>query len=89
MESLVMASTQRSKVKYSPQEERLLRLLPTGDKRIISKDMVEKFYTDDNRPYHDYDSLMKVMRGLRKKVEYNKEPFKVIKDNVGYAKVDR
>lgn len=94
MELSAMGSMQRSKVKYSPKEEQLIKLLPDKGVSISSAVLVEKLY-GINRPYYAEESVSKMMSELIKKVNYNKENFQINKTKpagpypIEYAKVDR
>jgi hypothetical protein len=93
MEISPMAST-RSKIKYSPQEQTLLRLLPTG-KRISSMELDNQLYTTANRPFHSLKSVSATMTSLMKKLDYNKDKYMIIKGPrsgpkyMEYTKVER
>lgn len=76
-----MASTSRNKImKYSKSETALLKLLPEG-KRVSSMDLTDRFYTmlRKQRPFYARKSLTAIMTSLIRKVEHNREEFKIIK----------
>lgn len=95
MELSAMGSMQRSKVDYSPMEAKLLELLPKRGKYISINDLVDQYYDDPKlRPYTARQSVTSVMSALTKKVEYNQEPFKVVRQRLAgkpmeYARADR
>lgn len=81
----VMASTAAAnkptmdmrKLRYSPMERRLLKLLAKG-KGLTSEDLVEGVY-DGDAPFAARHSVNSVMRSLIRKVEHNKEDFIITK----------
>lgn len=89
-----MASTAKSKVKYSKSETALLKMLARG-RRISSVELTDRLYENGNRPYHARHSMNTIMTSLIKKVEYNRESFKIVKSDpagphsMEYAKVER
>lgn len=86
---------QRSKVRYSPMEEKLLQLLPKRGKRISVTDLVDQYYNHPGqRPYTARQTIISSMSALIKKVDHNQEPYMIIKERfpgqqMEYARVDR
>lgn len=89
-----MGSTQRSKVRYSPQEERLLLLLPDDGSLVSSAVLVNKLY-GANRPFSAESSVTSTMAGLIRKLDHNGDKYMITKTPprgpypTEYAKVKR
>lgn len=65
------------KFKYSPMEEKLLRLLPKGGKPITSSKLAEKIYSRDVHasPLFARESVRGIMASLIRKTKLNREPY--------------
>lgn len=68
-----------SKVKYSPTETQLLRLLPKGGRHISSEELAKKLYRYNVSPFYARNVIVGMMRTLIIKVQKNKEPFRILK----------
>lgn len=65
-------------MKYSPSEQRMLKLLPRNGRKLTSVELVEKFYNGSGEaPYHARNIVITVLRSLRRKTAHNKEEFRV------------
>lgn len=75
-----MASTRNKVMKYSKSETTLLKLLPNG-RSVSSIDLTDQFYTmiRKRRPFYARKSLTAIMTSLIRKVEHNREAFKIMK----------
>lgn len=91
-----MASTKSNKVKYSEADITLLGLLSKNGRPISSIELADKYYAKHPpRPRTARQSVVSMMSSLIEDVEFNKEPFKIIKakrsgpNPMEYRKVDR
>ena len=66
-----------SKVAYSPTEEKLLGLLPPRGGPITSEELAEKLYPPGEAPFNARASVRAMMKNLIRKVEHNKEDFRI------------
>jgi len=76
---MVSSSLNERCVDYSPTEKSLLALLPTGGKAISSEELVDRHYEGDDKPFNARQSIVTAMTNLIKKVEHNREPFRIVK----------
>jgi len=74
-----MVSSSVNKIEYSPTEKSLLDLLPPGGKAISSEELVDRHYSGDEKPFNARQSIVTTMTSLIKKVEHNREPYRIIK----------
>lgn len=65
-------------VGYSPAERALFDLLPMKPKKVSSADLVKLRY-GTTPPFHGQSIIGSTARSLAKKVDANKEPFRVAK----------
>ena len=77
----VRTAAASSKVRYSPQEIKLLKLLEKGN-IITSDELAKKLYGDD-APYHARASVTSILRSLIGKIEHNGETFTITKTKQG------
>jgi hypothetical protein len=64
-------------IKYSPTEERLLELIPRDGQQVDTHVLVDQFYKNRKKPFHAYVYIGNAMRTLVKKVNRNRESFKL------------
>lgn len=68
-------------VGYSPAEREVFDLLSFGERQSISsKELVEKRY-GASAPYHALSIVRAVVDSLSRKIEFNKEPFRLEKSD--------
>lgn len=65
-------------VDYSPAERALFELLPVKPKRISSTELVTQRYGSEV-PFHAQSIIRSTMDSLIRKIEANREPFRVLK----------
>lgn len=65
------------KIEYSPQEEKLLKVLRARKSADTAE--LSKLIYDDDVPFHSGPAITAAMRSLMRKVSYNKEDFKIEK----------
>jgi hypothetical protein len=67
------------RLRYSESERRLLELIPTDGKVITTKELTEKRYADEQTPFNGGAIVLAILSHLMRKVDYNKEDFRIIK----------
>jgi hypothetical protein len=67
------------KVRYSNLEMRILKNIPEDGTKISTIELVNRCYTDENRPRNARASILHVTNVLKLKVDDNKEDFKICK----------
>jgi len=65
-------------VKYSPLEEQMLKLMLAG-KSMTTTQLVDMHYSNSEKPYHARAIVRTTMSNLIRKVEHNKENFRIVK----------
>jgi hypothetical protein len=66
-------------VNYSPSEKRLLDLIPRDGKRITTEELTKKRYAGESVPFNARMIVLGALTNLIRKVEYNREDFKIVK----------
>ena len=66
------------KVKYSNMESKLLGLLSFGTDLTI-RELADKIYGAGEAPYYAKESVNSVLAALIRKIDHNKESFRIIK----------
>ena len=77
-------------VRYSPREKALFKGLPKDGKHVTTEKLVKAVYKDDpDPPFHARTAVLVILRRLIEKVEFNKEPFKIMRtDASGSAPIE-
>lgn len=66
-------------IKYSPTEERLLKLIPRFGEKITTKALAKRFYRNREMPEHGQIYIANAMRSLGRKLVRNREKFKLMR----------
>jgi hypothetical protein len=69
-------SVPAEKINYSPAETKLLQILRKQKKPVTSIELGDLYY-DKKKPFHFQRQIIASMRGLIRKVEFNKEAFRI------------
>jgi hypothetical protein len=64
---------------YSARERSVFKLLPKDGKRITTNQLVKLYYKNDSRQLNANANIVGVIRSLIRKVDVNKEPFRIQK----------
>lgn len=62
---------------YSPAESKLLTILRKQREPIDSVKLGDLYYSKSKKPFHAQRQIIGSMRGLIRKVEFNREPFRI------------
>jgi hypothetical protein len=70
-----------SKIRYSPNEEKLLLIMRECQQPVTAIGLVDLFFDDSNveLPYHAHHQINATMRSLMRKIDYNGEKFGIMK----------
>lgn len=66
-------------VRYSNQERVIFDALPKDGSRISSLELIGRVYKRGQTPFHARTIVVGCARSLLKKIEHNKEPFRLAK----------
>jgi hypothetical protein len=66
-------------ISYSPQERRALAALPPTGAKVTTSDLARAIYDGGTPPFHAAASVTSVLRTLIRKVEANREDFRIRK----------
>lgn len=69
----------RAGVKYSPGEKRLFALLPSDSTPVTSERLTAERYRGNSVPFNARKITIGLLSSLSRKIDRNKEPFKLIK----------
>lgn len=73
-----MELKEKASVRYSRSERNAFRFLPKDGTRIDTNTLTDKIYkSTDRRPFNDRQVVLGVMNRLARKVQLNREPFRV------------
>lgn len=73
--------TSKGAVRYSPEEQRIFRLLPKDGRQRSSTAILNRFYgvADQGPPFHKRKIVIGLLSSLMRKTDCNKEHFRVCK----------
>jgi len=67
------------KIKYSPSEEKILKLIPKNGSRVSSEELLKLFYGRKQRPFFARNVIIGTLRSLARKMEKNHDPYRLHK----------